>query len=194
MAQPAQSQPGGLFVPYGRWTAQRALAELPEVAEVTIEVCDGSLVVSPRPSAQHQVALRELGYLLNRAARTAGLQALPEVNLVLGDDLAIPDITVVPRSTENRVWFDSAETVLVVEIMSPNHKHKDRIEMPHKYAQFGIRYYMRVEFRRDVPVIFLHELSDSNEYRPIVAAPAGTTFAMRDPFEFEIDPVELLDR
>src|SRR2546429_7532359 len=104
MAQPAQWFSGGIFVPHGRWTAQRALAELPEVAESTIEVFDGSLVVSPRPSSGHQRALLVLGHRLNAAARMVGLEALLEINLVLGEDLASPDITVVTRTDATRGW------------------------------------------------------------------------------------------
>src|SRR2546430_12958853 len=194
MAQPAEWFSGGIFVPHGRWTAQRALAELPEVAESTIEVFDGSLVVSPRPDGGHQRALRVLAYKLDAAARVAALEALPEINLVLGEDLASPDITLVPRVENPGVRFDAAEAAMVVEIMSPNHKRKDRIERPGVYARNGIPYYMRVEFRGDDPVIFLHRLTDAGEYRPIVSAPAGKTFTMAEPFAFEIDPAELLDR
>jgi Uma2 family endonuclease len=194
MAQPAQWFSGGIFVPHGRWTAQRALAELPEVAESTIEVFDGSLVVSPRPGGGHQRALRVLLLAMDPAARVVGLEAMPEINLVLGHDLASPDITLVPRVENPGVWFDASEAAMVVEIMSPNHKRKDRIERPDVYARNGIPYFMRVEFRGNDPVIFLHRLTEDGEYRPIVSAPAGKAFTMAEPFAFEIDPVELLDR
>jgi hypothetical protein len=51
---------------------------------------------------------------------------------------------------------------------------------------------MRIEFRRRVPTIALHELIDG-EYEPVLACAAGTTFAMTEPFPFTIDPAELLD-
>jgi hypothetical protein len=47
LAQPAEPL-DEMHIFGGRWTAQRALAELPETTIVTIEVVDGSLVVSPR--------------------------------------------------------------------------------------------------------------------------------------------------
>ncbi|MFV2017056.1 hypothetical protein [Micromonospora sp. LOL_023] len=31
------------------------------------------------------------------------------------------------------------------------------------------------------------------EYRPVAAAAAGTMFVMKEPFEFSIDPADLLD-
>jgi hypothetical protein len=193
MAQPAAELPPGIAMRGGRWTAQRALAEIPETPELIIEVFDGSLVVSPRPNSQHQVALRELGYLLNRAAAKVGLGAYPEVNLVIGEDLAIPDIVVTPKLRGVRVWVDSSEVAMVVEIMSPGSKRDDRFVRPDRCARAGIEHHMRVEFRGEDPVIFQHKLVDG-EYRPVIVAAAGTPFAMREPFPFEIDPVELVER
>jgi Uma2 family endonuclease len=189
MAQPASA----FYVSPGYWTAQRALEELPETPELTIEVFDGSLVVSPRPSTEHQAALRELGYQLHRAAREVGLAAYPEINLVLGEDLASPDITVVRRTGKKRIWMDARDAVLVVEIMSPNHKWKDRRDRPDKYAEFEIPYYMRVEFRGDDPVVFLHQLTHKGDYQQIMVGAGGSLFVMREPFPFCIDPMDLLD-
>jgi hypothetical protein len=182
----------GLYVGPGRWTAQRALSELPETSGMTIEVFDGSLVVSPRPSTRHQAALRELTYLLHQAARAAGYAAYPEINVVCGEDLTIPDIAVIRQPDEERIWVPADDVVLAVEIMSDGTKRKDRFTHPDIYAREKVKYFMRVEFRKNVPVIFLHELADEG-YRPVVAAPAGTTFTMREPFAFEIDPARLVD-
>jgi hypothetical protein len=78
--------------------------------------------------------------------------------------------------------------------MSPNHKRRDRIERPDVYARSGVPYFMRVEFRGEDPVIFLHELTGKQEYRPIAVAAAGTRFAMREPFSFDTDPADLVGR
>jgi hypothetical protein len=43
-----------------------------------------------------------------------------------------------------------------------------------------------------VPGLVLHELIDG-EYQPLVAAAAGGTFAMTEPFAFAIGPADLLD-
>ena len=42
------------------------------------------------------------------------------------------------------------------------------------------------------PALVLHELIDG-DFVPVVAAAGGGTFAMREPFAFEIDPDDLLD-
>lgn len=41
-------------------------------------------------------------------------------------------------------------------------------------------------------MFLLHELVDG-EYRPVVVAPAGTLFVMREPFDFSVDPAQLID-
>ncbi|HET8658108.1 MAG TPA: Uma2 family endonuclease [Micromonosporaceae bacterium] len=182
----------GIYVRPGRWTAQRAVAELPVTTGMTIEVLDGSLVVSPCPSTRHQAALRELAHPLRQAARCAGLAAYPQVDLVCGEDLTCPDIVVVRPLGEERDWVPAADTVLVVEIMSAGSRRKDRFEHPQVYAREKIPHFLRVELRGEDPVFFLHELV-GGEYRPVVVAPAGTRFVMREPFDFTIDPAQLVE-
>ncbi|MEU0150693.1 hypothetical protein [Micromonospora fulviviridis] len=48
------------------------------------------------------------------------------------------------------------------------------------------------DLRNRVPALALYELVDG-EYRPLAAAAAGATFVMRQPFEFSVDPADLLD-
>jgi Uma2 family endonuclease len=192
MAQPAARASGGFHVRPGRWTAQRALAELPETNDVIIEVIDGSLLVSPRGGSDHANAIVELVSRGKPAARAAGYRMYAEVNLVVGEELPIPDAIVARHDGSRKVWFDATDVVLVVEIMSPSTRRLDRIVRPRIYAEGGIPYYLRVEFRGEDPVMLLHELTDG-EYRRTVVAAAGTTFTMHEPFEFAIDPAELLD-
>ncbi|MBM0234096.1 hypothetical protein JNW91_20955 [Micromonospora sp. STR1_7] len=56
----------------------------------------------------------------------------------------------------------------------------------------GMPFFLRVDLRNRVPTMALFELVDG-EYRPLAAAAAESTFAMREPFDFSIDPAELLD-
>jgi Uma2 family endonuclease len=192
MAEPAVEIPRGIFVPFGRWTAQRALAELPETPEMRIEVFDGSLILSPHANTRHQRIARELGYRLDAAARRLGFEALPEINLVLGENFAIPDFVVVSHRGENHVWINAADVVLAVEIVSPGSRRLDKMVRPAMYAEAGIEYFMRVEFPDEDPVIVLHRLVKDG-YEPVSTVAAGSTFAMREPFEFQVDPAELTD-
>ncbi|MFI7214646.1 Uma2 family endonuclease [Micromonospora maritima] len=174
------------------WTAQLALDLLPETNGPKVEVLSGSVIVTPHAGIDHQSVERELPYLLHRAARRAGLWVYPEINLVCGKDMFIPDIAVLRSSGGGRSAVDIGEAVLLGEIVSPGNRRKDVIDRPREYAAAGVPYFLRVDLRNRVPALALYELVDG-EYRPLSAAAAGTTFVMRQPFEFAIDPADLLD-
>jgi Uma2 family endonuclease len=174
------------------WTAQLALDLLPENNGPKVEVFRGSVIVTPHAAFDHQAAERELPYLLHRAARRAGLWAYPECNIVSGDDLFIPDFAVLRHSGGGKTFMPITEAVLLGEIVSRGNRRKDIIDRPREYAAVGVPYYLRVDFRNRVPALVLHELAEG-EYQPVVAAAAGGTFAMKEPFEFSIEPEDLLD-
>jgi Uma2 family endonuclease len=186
--------PWQLTVPDGGYTAQWVLDNLPETNEVIIEVFDGSLVVSPRAALPHQTVQLELAYVLKRAARKAGYAVYHDIEVKLGDDLAVPDVTVVRRAEVSRTAkrVTGAVTVLAVEIMSPKGKRKDAVDKPAAYAKAEIPYYLRVEIRPGGPALILHQL-EGDQYKVIVEAEAGITFAMEEPFAFAVDPADLLD-
>jgi Uma2 family endonuclease len=174
------------------WTAQLALDLLPETNGPKVEVLSGSVIVTPHAGIDHQSVERELPYVLHRAARKAGFWVYPEINVLSGDDLFIPDIVVLRSSGGGRTTVPIAEAVLLGEIVSPGNRRKDVIDRPREYAAVGVPFFLRVDLRNRVPTMALFELVDG-EYRPLAAAAAGSTFAMREPFEFAIDPDELLD-
>ncbi|MGB2571281.1 hypothetical protein ACPFP2_22940 [Micromonospora citrea] len=84
------------------------------------------------------------------------------------------------------------QAVLLGEIVSPGDRRKDVIDRPREYAAAEVPFFLRVDLRNRVPAMALYELTDG-EYRPVSAAAAGTTFVMREPFEFRVDPADLLD-
>ncbi|GIJ77045.1 Endonuclease, Uma2 family (restriction endonuclease fold) [Micromonospora phaseoli] len=174
------------------WTAQLALDLLPETNGPKVEVLSGSVIVTPHAGIDHQSVERELPYLLHRAARRAGLWVYPEINVVSGKDLFIPDIAVLTRSGGGRSAVDIATAVLLGEIVSPGNRRKDVIDRPREYAAAGVPFFLRVDLRNRVPTVALLELVDG-EYRPLAAAAAGTTFVMNRPFDFSVDPADLLD-
>ncbi|GHJ13342.1 Uma2 family endonuclease [Micromonospora sp. AKA38] len=174
------------------WTAQLALDLLPETNGPKVEVLSGSVIVTPHAGIDHQSVERELPYLLHRAARRAGLWVYPEINLVSGKELFIPDIAVLRSSGGGRSAVDIGQAVLLGEIVSPGNRRKDVIDRPREYAAAGVPYFLRVDLRNRVPALALYELVD-DDYRPLAAAAAGTTFVMRQPFEFSVDPADLLD-
>ncbi|MFC7550171.1 Uma2 family endonuclease [Plantactinospora sp. GCM10030261] len=174
------------------WTARLALDLLPETNGPRIEVLSGSVIVTPHAGTDHQAVERELPYVLHRAARRAGYWVYPEINVVSGSDLFIPDIAVLRAPGGGRSSVKITEAVLLAEVVSAGTRRKDVIDRPRQYAAAGVPFFLRVDLRNRVPAIALFELVEG-EYRPVAAAAAGNTFVMREPFEFSIDPAELLD-
>jgi Uma2 family endonuclease len=175
-----------------RWTAELAMKLLPETNGPKLEIFAGRVVVSPHAGIDHQAISRQLAYLLHQAARPAGFWAYPEINIIDGDELYIPDVSVLRKSGAGQASMDIADAVLLVEIVPSSNRRKDVIDRPRVYAEAGVPWFMRIEFRQRIPTIVLHELIDGG-YEPVVACAAGTTFAMTEPFPFSIDPGELLD-
>ncbi|MGC4876702.1 Uma2 family endonuclease [Micromonospora sp. DT43] len=173
------------------WTAQLALDLLPETNGPKVEVLSGSVIVTPHAGYDHQDAELELAYLLKQAARRAKLWLYLETNIVSGGDLFIPDIVLLDAPGGGRTTMDIGHAVLLGEIVSPVNRRKDIIDRPREYASASVPFFLRVDLRNRVPTIALYELTDG-EYRPVAAAAAGTRFVMREPFEFAIDPADLL--
>ena len=174
------------------WTAQPALDLLPENSGPKVEVVRGSVIVTPHAGFDHQAAVRQLSFLIHQAARKAGMWCYPEVDIVSGDDLFIPDFVGLRRSGGGETFMPIGEAVLMGEIVSGGNRRKDIIDRPREYAAAGVPFFLRVDFRNRIPSLVLHELVDG-EYLPVVATAAGGTFAMREPFAFTIDPDDLLD-
>ncbi|MFG1655696.1 Uma2 family endonuclease [Micromonospora chersina] len=173
------------------WTAQLALDLLPETNGPKVEVLSGSVIVTPHAGYDHQDAELDLAYLLKQSARRAGLWLYLESNVVSGRDLFIPDIVILDVPGGGRTTMDIRHAVLLGEIVSPGNRRKDVIDRPREYAAVGVPYFLRVDLRNRVPTIALYELFEG-EYRPLAAAAAGTSFVMKKPFEFTIDPADLL--
>ncbi|MGC5050658.1 Uma2 family endonuclease [Micromonospora sp. DT48] len=173
------------------WTAQLALDLLPETNGPKVEVLSGSVIVTPHAGYDHQDAELDLAYLLKQAARKAKLWLYAEANVVSGQDLFIPDLVVLRVPGGGRTTMDIRHAVLLGEVVSPGNRRKDIIDRPREYGTAGVPFFLRVDLRNRVPTIALFELIDG-EYRPVAAAAAGSTFVMREPFEFSIDPADLL--
>jgi Uma2 family endonuclease len=117
------------------------------------EYVEGCLVVNPRPTGEHQIALRRLSRLLEDAVAT-GYEVYGEWSWKPGKDEWAPDIMVCPR--EKTVRFTGIPE-LIVEILSSN-RALDLVMKPHKYAQAGLpRYWV---FDPEALVLTAFELRD----------------------------------
>ncbi len=164
------------------------------------ELIDGSLIVSPAPSAQHQ-------WIGDRLRRFLEDAAPKELTVVTGTGLlldsrpgVIPDVMVVERKPirDGAQVVDPEWAHLVVKIVSRSTTAVDQIIKPAKYAEAGIPHFWRVEMKPfrgqgsdELPVIFTYALDENGEYRLIHRVATGTTVNLTEPFTFRVDPEAL---
>lgn len=152
------------------WTLDEVLA-LPEDNGARIELVDGSLVVSPAPTATHQRLLHRLQVALQPAVPD-GYELLPGVNVVPNEQrLLIPDlvVTTVPGATGG--YLDGRDIALALEILSPSTKTHDRVTKRALYAEAGVPHFLLVE-PAPTPTAVCHDLSDGR-YLEVTRSHAG---------------------
>jgi Uma2 family endonuclease len=107
------------------------------------EILDGDLYVTPSPTARHQEVSFNLTLALGQYVRAHGLGKVlaAPLDVILADDsIAQPDILFVSneRLPIVRDWVHGAPD-LVIEILSPGTRERDRTLKRRLYARHGVR-------------------------------------------------------
>lgn len=154
------------------------------------EIIDGTLIVTPAPSARHQVIVVNLVVAL-KAACTAELQVLTApFDVALATDTVVqPDVLVARRSDLTERDLPTAP-VLTIEVLSPSTRRVDLTLKRSRYEAAGSPSYWVVD--PDGPRITVWELRDGT-YVETASAGADERLAVRLPFPVEITPARLLD-
>ena len=137
----------------GPWTLDDLAAVEDELHRY--EVVDGSLLVSPPPTRRHQrVARRLFRQLL--AQEGEDWEAVYEEYVRLGGDGRQPDVALLrrgaPEPPGTHGW-PPEDFGLVVEVVSPTSRRRDRLHKLAEYADAGIAHYWLVETEAEVEVI-----------------------------------------
>ena len=173
------------------WTLDD-LYELPEDGS-RYELIEGRLLVSPAPARPHFRAATLLHRLLLRAApdhlvvgQNAGIVDGPRKQTYF-----IPDLVVVPEAVldiDGPALLPS-ETLLAVEILSPDSRSIDDVTKRYWYARLGIPQYWIVDPKgRTVTVMLLDPARRA--YRDAATVRAGEPWQAEDPFPLTLDPAE----
>ncbi|WP_433284677.1 Uma2 family endonuclease [Pseudonocardia sp. CA-142604] len=117
-----------------------------------LELAEGALVMSPRPSSWHQKAAMRLGYRLDEQL-PSDITALPRVEaLVTRDPLTIrvPDVVVTATALceANPPRLSAADLLLAVEVLSDGTRRVDRVLKFSEYAEAGISQYWIIDLGR----------------------------------------------
>lgn len=110
----------------GPWTEEEYLAR--GETQQRVELFDGSLHVTPAPTPRHQRIQRNLGNILEVAAREVGLELLEGVNVRLKPGrIPIPDLVVTEAIDFDRPVIEADDVRLVCEVISPSNAATDKV-------------------------------------------------------------------
>ena len=124
-----------------------ALYTIPE--NMTGEIIDGELIVTPRPSRKHTITSTLLGgeivppYCHGRGGGPGGWIIIIEPEIGFGEDILVPDLAGWKRErfpeTEETNWISVAPD-WVCEVLSPGTARNDRIKKMRVFARHGVRH------------------------------------------------------
>ncbi|WP_127583640.1 Uma2 family endonuclease [Paenibacillus koleovorans] len=113
------------------------------------EVVDGKLeLMSPGPVFAHQSVSGELEFLLKNSCRSDYVICDAPLDLILSDtDIRQPDLMMIHRSRLSILTRRGVEGApdLVVEILSPGSRKRDKVGKARTYAKYGVPEYWIVD-------------------------------------------------
>ena len=111
-----------------------------------VELRDGVMIVVPSPTYDHQDIAALLWSWMRRHAPTVYRPSLAtgvalDLNTTLEPDVVLVDA----RIDGSRHYAMPDQVTLVVEVVSPGTRSRDRLEKPAEYASAGVPHYWRIE-------------------------------------------------
>ncbi|MGO1049732.1 Uma2 family endonuclease [Crossiella sp. CA198] len=184
MALPADTAPDAFPVHAEPWTLDEVLA-MPEDQGQRVELIDGTVVVSPAPSARHQRVLHRLQLRLDGMV-PPHCELIPGVNVVLnGERMLIPDLAVTTNPGADEVYYQGDDLLLAMEIISPSSKVYDRALKRQLYAEARVPYFVLVDPVASPVSAIVYELVE-DEYREFARAENGR-LELERPFPVKVD-------
>lgn len=170
------------YVKQGNYTYEDYLL-LPQEPGCRLEVLEGMLVKEPSPSMQHQRISRELGrqlmnYFEDYDPEGELFFAPLDMTLATGNVLQ-PDILFVSGSRKHIKHEERVDGPcdLVIEVMSPANRRKDRLQKMEIYRKAGVPHYWLADPEENTLEAFL--LTCAN-YTLIAAGGPGDTFTNQE--------------
>lgn len=157
--------------------------------DMTVQLLDGELVVSPSPAYIHQLVVSRLFSLVDRAA-PPGLVIIPApMDLRAGERSVLqPDLMVLDESMR----FDGevlVPPVLAIEVLSPSSQRTDLVRKPEILARFGCKHYWVVDPVRPA-IRSLQFVGDMDSI--VQTVEDDDLFAAAEPFPVSCRPADLV--
>lgn len=172
----------------GVYTVEDLYAYREQRDDMTIQLIEGELVVSPSPSFAHQVLHSRLFGILLAAAPEPWLVLSAPLDVRAGERTVVqPDLLVVDgtRREDSQI---TAPPVLAVEILSPSSRGTDLVRKPEVMARFGVRHYWVLDPLN--PAIRAFRLLEGT-YESGLVVPGEELFETEVPFPVSFRPSDL---
>ncbi|MGH3833484.1 MAG: Uma2 family endonuclease [Pseudonocardiaceae bacterium] len=146
-------------------------AKLGETSWGYTELMEGSILVSPSPTAKHNMAglalamqlvpqLPDTVRVIQDIDIDLGLVPADQPGLVRRPDLIVVDAKAVNRVDRSGGLLGAGDVLVVVEIVSPGSQRLDYVIKRHEYADAGIPYYWIVDLDEPVSLLACHLAED----------------------------------
>ena len=147
-----------------------------------VELRDGVMIGVPSPTIGHQ----DIGILLwtwFKRNAPEGTRPGTAVGVSIGfKDTFEPDVVLLRHpAADSSHYFEAAQVIIAIEIVSPGTKRRDRLEKPAEYAAAGIPHYWRIE--QNPLHVFAYDLVDG---RYELAGDSDSELVLSAPFEIRL--------
>jgi len=172
-----------------RYTAEEVLA-FPSDGN-RYELVHGELLVSPAPRVRHQeilgrLYLRVASYVEQHQHVAVAFISPADITWGTDDDLAQPDVFVVPTRERSEEWSSIRTLLLAIEVLSPSTARYDRITKRRLYQEHGVLTYWVVD--TDARLV---EVWHPGDQRPEIVTDRLTWRVVPDALEMVIELEEL---
>ena len=159
-----------------RWTLEE-LHSLPDDGN-KYELVRGELFVTPAPTDDHETIAARLSRVLDPfiAANGLGMLYRPRAVMQLEGSQVEPDLMVrQPQASREAKWDGAPLPILIVEILSPYTRRRDRMQKRSFYMDAGVAEYWIVDPEENAITVIRPGAHDVVSRDRFAWAPPGTT-------------------
>lgn len=162
-----------------QWTLEE-LHSLPDDGS-KYELIHGELFVTPPPTDNHETILARLSRVLDPyvAEQRLGFVYHPRAVVRFEGSEVEPDLMVrLPQADRKADWKGAPLPILVVEVLSPYTRRRDRMQKLDFYMEIGIAEYWILDPERESITIVRRGDEPREEMEQVVWEPSGATAAL----------------